>query len=244
MTKKGQYVVDAFRALSLGQCRPGDHDDGKAELTRGFDLGKRAGAPRVAGDDPFDIPRPHQVEIAGEGKGAARNDDASVRQRQCSIGSIRKSQSVGVLRTCGERCEVLPANGEEYAGALFGKCGGCGCNVLNLDPVVVRRSLPRRALQGDQRGSRRCASRDRVAAHLDRKRMRSIDNMRDPLPPDVVDQAAGAAEAADAGRQRLHRRCLGAAGVGVDRVKPQARGGLRQTIGVARSAQYEGAYHD
>jgi len=244
MTKKGQYVVDAFRALSLGQCRPGDHDDGKAELTRGFDLGKRAGASRVAGDDPFDIPRTHQIEIAGEGEGAARNNDAGVGHRQRSIRSIGKSQSVGVLRPCGERREMPTANGEKYAGALFGKCCGRGRHVLDLDPAVVRRSLPRRALKCDQRGSRRCAGGDRVVAHLDRKRMRRIDNMRDLMSPDIVDQAAGAAEAADAGRQRLSRRRLGAAGVGIGRVKPELRDGLRQTIGVAGTAQYEGTRHD
>jgi len=242
MTKKGQNVVDAFRALSLGQNGTGDHDDGKAELTRGFDLGERAGASGIAGDDPFDIPRTHEVEIAGERKGAARNNDAGVPQRQRAFGRIDKSQGVGVLGLCGERREMLAADGEEYAGALFGQGGGGSGHVFDIDPVVFRRLGPRRTLKRDQRGSGRGASRNRVAADLGCKGMRGVDDMGDALGSDVVGKPIRAAETADASRQRLRQRGLGAAGVRIDRVKPEPRGGLRQTIGLARSAQNEGVH--
>ncbi len=244
MTKKAQYLAEAFGAWSIGQLRPGDHDDGKAELTRGFDLGECAGPSGIASDYPFDIPRTQEIAIALEGEGTARNNDAGVRQRQRRIGRIRKAQGVGVLRPCGERPEMPTANREEDAGALFRERHNGRRQILNLDPVVAWRPFPRRALQGDQRDARCGAGRDRVAADLDRKRMGGIDDMADPLLPDVVDEAASPAESADAGRQRLPGGCLGAACIGVNCVETPLGGSLRKTIGVVGSAQDEGACHD
>ena len=167
------------------------------------------------------LARTHQIEIAGKGEGAARNDDVGVRQRQRSFGSIDKPQRVGVLRPGAERRKMLAANGEEDAGALFGKRSGGGAtsstsiqlspgdrfhgarsSAISAVPVVAQAATALRLISAANGwvASTTCVIR---------------------LPPDVVGQAARAAEAADARRQRLRQRGLGAAGIGIDRVKPE-----------------------
>jgi len=243
MTKKSQHVVNAFRSSSLGQSGAANHDDGKAELPRGFYLGERAAASRIAGDNPLDTARTYQIEIAGQCKGAARNNDAGLSQRQRFIGSIGQPQGVGVLRLCGERGEMLAANGEEYAGVLVGQSGGGSCHILNLDPVVGWRPSPRRPFECDQRGAGRGTGCDSIAPDLGCEGMRGIDEMGNALGSDVVGEPVRAAETADAGRQRLRCRGLSAASVGIDRVEPQARRRVCEPVGFAGSAQDEGAHH-
>jgi len=244
MTEKAQHLHEAGRAWSIGQSRPGDHDDGKAELPGGFDLGDCAGPSGIAGDDPFDLPRAHEITIAFNRKGAARNNDAGVRQRQRGIGRIGQSHSVAVLRSCGERLKMPPANGQEDPGASCGERRDGGCQIIDIDPVVAGRPGPGRALQRDQRRAGHGARRHRISAHLERERMRGVDDMGDPMLADVIGQAARAAKPTDAGRQRLRGGRLGAAGVGIGRVKMKLRDSLRETVGVAGSAQDEGARHD
>jgi hypothetical protein len=73
--------------------------------------------------------------------------------------------------------------------------------------------------------------------------MGRIDHMRDGFPANIFGKAARAAEAADAGWQRLVARSAGASPIGINRIEPRARRGFGEQIGVGRSAQNEGAHH-
>ena len=73
--------------------------------------------------------------------------------------------------------------------------------------------------------------------------MRRIDHMRDAFAPNVVGKTAHAAEAADAGRQRLIGGRAGAAAIGIDRIEARARDCRGEQVGVGCSAQNEGARH-
>ena len=113
MTEPRQHVLDARHPPPLRQPGPGDHDDRQAKLARGVDLGARAVAAGISRDDPCDVSRSHQIEIACDGERAARNDDVGDRQRERAIRRIDKSQRIGVLRLGGERRQMLPADREQ-----------------------------------------------------------------------------------------------------------------------------------
>ena len=83
-----------------------------------------------------------------------------------------------------------------------------------------------------------------MAAHLSGEGMGGVDHMRDRFAADEVRKARRAAEAADAGWQRVRQRNFGAAGIGIDRADSCARASVGEPVGVACSAQNECARHE
>ncbi|GCC47473.1 hypothetical protein chiPu_0031774, partial [Chiloscyllium punctatum] len=202
--------------------RPRDHDDGKVERACGVDLGAGAGSAGIAGDDPFDIARAHHLELGLEREGSARDDDVRIGQWQRLLGRIDKSQRIGLLRQGTERRDMLAADCEKYIGTTLRQGRDRGCDVRDLDPAVAGGPLPGRAFEREQRCRGLRAGGDRVAAHLGREGVRRVDHMGDAFTTQIIGKAADAAEAADAGRQRLLGRRVGAAAIGIDRVDPRA----------------------
>ncbi len=243
MTEPLHNLGHAFRPRPVGQLGPREHDNGKAEFARGVDLGTRARSPGIAGNDPFDVARAHHLQFTGKREWSTRYDDIGIRKRQRPIGRIDKPQSVDVLQLGAEGCDVLPADRKKHPRAILWQRRDSGGDTRDLDPIVAGRFYPGRALERDKRRSGCLARRNRVAAHLGREGMGRVDDMRDSFSTNVFGKAVRAAEAADAGRQRLVRRGAGAPPVGIDRVEPRTRRSVREQIGIARSAQNEGACH-
>lgn len=232
----------AFDPLSLGQFRPRDHDHGQAQRTGGVDLGARAIAAGIAGDDPRDASRAHHLQLAIKRERSARHDYVS-REGQGRFRWIDESQRVGVLRPGREWRNVLAPDSEEDARRGFGKSSDRSVDVSDLDPVVDGRLVPRRSLQCNQWRPGFRASRNRVAAYLGGKGMRRIDHMRDGFAMNVVGKPDHAAEAANPGRQRLIGGRTGAAAIGIDGRDARARDCRREQARIGCSAQNEGARH-
>ena len=242
MIEPAHDLGDVFDPQLIRPLRPFDHDDGQFQFACCIDLGARAFPAGVAGDDPFDAPRTHQVQLAGERERPARDDQIGVRQRQRTCRGIDEAKRVGMLRFRRERRDMLPANGEEDIRPRVRQCRHGGHHIRNLDPDVAGRFDPRLAFQRDQRRRRCVTRRNRVAADPGRERMGRIDHMREFLLPDNIGKPVRAAKAANARRQRLIDRNLRSSGIGIDRVDPSSRDGSRQRIGFARSAQDEDAH--
>lgn len=242
MTEPAHHFVRASGPQLIRQLRPLDHDDGQFQFTRRIDLGARAFPAGVAGDDPFDSPRTHQIEFTGKRERPARDDQIGIRQRQRTSRGIDEAERVGVLRFACERRDMLPADGEEDIRPRLRQCNHGGRHIRNLDPAIAGRFDPWRALQRNQRRCRCVTRRNRVAADLGCERMGCIDHMREFVLPDDIGKSVSAAEAADTRRQRLIDRDLRSAGIGIDRVDPRSRDSSRQRIGFARSAQDEDAH--
>jgi hypothetical protein len=83
-----------------------------------------------------------------------------------------------------------------------------------------------------------------MAAHLGGEGMGRVDHMRDGFAADEVGQTLRAAEAANAGRQRMGQRNFGAAGIGIDRVDLRAKESVGEAVGIACSAENERARHE
>jgi len=148
-----------------------------------------------------------------------------------------------VLRFGGEGSDVLPADAEEHARAFNRQGGNGGWNIRNLDPVIALHFGPWRSRKRDQGRVRRRASGNRVAAYLGCEGMRRINHVGDFFASDVVGEPVRAAETAGAGRQRLIEADLRPSGIGIDCVEAFGCNRGCQSIGVARSAQNEGACH-
>ena len=232
----------AFDPRPLGQSRALDHDDGQTKLAGGIDLGARALPARVAGHDPFDLPRAHQLQFTGKCERPSRNDELGISQRQRTVSSIDEAERVGVLRPGHERRDMLPADGEENIRSRLWQRGYGGRDIIHVDPDVVSGPDPRLALQRDQRRCRRPAGGERIAADLGCERMRCIDHMREFFLPNEIGKTVRPTEAADPDRQWLIDRNLCSSGIGIDRVEAPSRGFSRQQIGFARSAQDENAH--
>ena len=242
MTKPCHHLVDALDARPIGKQRPRDHDDAQAKFARGVDLGARAVPAGISCDQPFDVSGAHQFEIALACEGTARNDDLGVRKWQRLAGRIDKSERVDVLRLGREWRDVLPADREEDMRAGLRQRRERFIEITHFDPSIARDLRPWRAFECDQRSSRRSAGFDCVTTHLGGKGMSRVDHMRDLCVSDEVSESSRPAEAADAGRYVMAEWDLRAACIGVDRVNLRAHNLIRELVGVARSAQNEGAH--
>jgi hypothetical protein len=242
MTEPLHDLGHAFHPQPVGQSRSRQHDDWKAEHTRSLDLGVRAVAAGIAGDDPFDAARPHHLQFAVQRERSARHDDVGIKG-QCVFGRIDEPQSIGVLRPRSKRRDVLPADCEQHARAGLRQRRDCGRDIRHLDPVVAGNPGPWRALERDQPRFGRRASRNRVAAYFGCERMRGVDDICDFFATNVIGKAGRSTEAPNAGRQRLACWRSGASTVRIDRVKRCARHRLGKQIGVRRSTQNERARH-
>ena len=242
MTKPRQNVIDTFHPQPLGQFGSRDHDHGQRKFSRGVDFCSRSCAARIARDDPFDSPRMHQVKLALERERPARDDHFCIWQRQGTFGRVDKAKRIGVLRPRREGRNMLPADREKHARRLLGQGRDSGCDIAHVDPVVGGLACPWRALQRDQRNFCRRAGHHGMPAHLGRERVRRIDHMRDALAPNEVREPIGSAKAADPRRQVMRQRNFGPPGVGIDGINAGARQRIRKLVGVACSAQNEGAH--
>jgi hypothetical protein len=242
MTEPLHDLGHTFHPQPVGQLGPLDHDHRQTQFARSVDLGARAPSPGVAGNHPLDTARTHHVPFTGEGERPTRNDEICIRQRQRTFCGIDKAKRVGMLRSRRKWRDMLPADGEENIRPRLRQSSHGGCDVLYIDPDIVRRFDPRLAFQRDQRRCRCRAGGRRVAADLGCEGMGRIDHMREASLPNGIGQTVGTAEAADTGRQRLIDRDLCSPGIGIDRVKSSICGRSSQQIGFARSAQDEDAH--
>jgi len=241
MSKPLHHLGHALYPRPVRHLRAADHDDGQAKLACGVDLGSRARSSRVAGNDPIDATRAHQVKFAGKLERTSRHHDVGLRKRQRAIGWIDEAQDIAVLRLGAERSDVLPADGKKYASWLDRQRRNRGGDIGCLDPVFIQQFAPWRTFKRDQLRAAGSTGRNRVTAHLGREGMGRIDNMRDGLPPNVFGKSTRSAEAADAGRQFLLRRRARASAVGIGRLKPGLRDRFGKQMRLARSTQNEGA---
>lgn len=237
------HLVDAPRNRAGRDAGPVDHDDRQAKNPGSNDLGARAVATGVLGDDMGDGMAAHQRQIVLQREGAARDDGMGIGQRQGRGRRIDKAQQVTVLRLTREVVQMHPADGQEHPGRAIGQGAGGGGNVGGMGPAIPGLRLPWLAFQRDERYSRHRRRRDGIGAHPRGEGMGCVDQMRDAFVPQVAHQPLDAAETADAGGQRLRARRLGAASIGQRGV--DTGGGKRagKAGGVGGAAQEKDARH-
>ncbi len=189
-----------------------DQPDRQAQLPRRVKFGARSAAAGVFGDDQIAPVAAQQREVGGEVKGAARDFQRHLRQRQIPR-RIDEAQKIIMLRLAGEIREMQAADGEEDPARRSAKPRHRSGEVWQAGPVIARAGCPGRAHQAQEwdPGQRRC--RMGVPAHLRGKRMGRVDQMGDPMRPDPVGKAFAAAKASGSDRHRLGAWAFHPAGI-------------------------------
>lgn len=243
MRQPVQSRLDGVDGGAFGQPWAIDEDDGKVARARGIELGARAVAAGVFGDDGGDLVGSEQRQIAAEREGATRNNDIRVRQQQWRSISIDETHEITMLRLGREGGEVLAADGEKDARRRVGQGGDACGDIGHGMPAVARPRCPGGALEAEQWRVRLRAGSDRIAAHAGCERMRGVDDVGDAIVREVSREAGDAAEATDARRQRLCGGRGGAAGIGEHAIDASAGKRLRKPARFRRTAQQKDARH-
>ena len=110
-----------------------------------------------------------------------------------------------MLRRAEERGELQPPLGEERRSRLGSERRGGIFHGRDFDPPVARLARPRRAGEDDERRAGGAAGGDGVGRHARREWMGRVDDGVDALVREIGGEARGAAEAADAQRDRRRR---------------------------------------
>ena len=199
---------------AVGCCRAGDQDHRQMQAACRLQLGQRAGAAGVFGDDMGDGMAAHQGHVGFNREGATIKDHFGIWHRQRGTGRIDQAQQVEMLGLGGEGGQGLLADGKEYPRRVGRQGSNRRLGIGHMLPVIARLRQPFASFMGDQRGLGHRASLNRVTADLGGEGMRCIDDMGNPCVNNVVGKAVYAAIAAKTGWQGLRHRIFGAPGVG------------------------------
>ena len=243
MSEKGHNLGHAPRDASGRQAWPVDQDHRHPEATRGVEFRPCAGATGVFGNDEIDTSGFQKLPVALLAERATRDDRLGIRQRQLALRRVDEPEDVTVPGLRGESAKVLATDGKEDAGGFLWQSRDGSGEVGDVGPVVVVACLPRRALIGAKRRSRVFASRNRVPTHLCCEGMGRIHYMGYVFGPKKGGKALRAAETADARRQGLFDGCVGAPGIGKDRIHPVGGKVAGELARLAGAAEKKDACH-
>ena len=241
MIEPAHHFANAARDRPFRQARATNHDDGQMQQARGVQFGAGADAAGVLGDDMRDAMGLEQHDIARDFERAAAEHDFAAREWQRRLWCINKAQQIEMLRFGSESREVLPANAEKDVGGRLRQNSDGGVDIGHGQPIVALAGCPGRALEGDEWRLRLRTSRNRVAAHPCRKRVRCVDDVCDALCRDELCEPGYTAEAADANHQGLRNRIGRPSGIRVDRIDAGRRQGMRQLARLRRAAEQKDA---
>lgn len=237
------YLFHLMKHKARRQGWPVDQDHWNALDQSRFQLGLCPATPGVLGDDMGDAVILQQRQIARQIKGAARYDGPRIWQGQWRLRHIDKAQEVVMLRFGRERRKVLFSDRQKDAGGPIGQRRHRTSHVGHMMPVIVGARSPRRALKNTQRCAGGGTGGDGVLAHLRGEWVGGVNHMADLFAPQIGGQTFGPAKAADAGRQRLRDRAVGAPGVGKDCIHAARRQSAGKGGRFGGAAQQEDARH-
>lgn len=238
-----QNIVDFGKNPACRQRRPVDQNDRNPQGSSRFQLGIRAAATGILGNDQADPIGLQKCEIVRFVKGAAREDQRYVGQGQGGCRRIHQAQQIPVLGPRGEIRQRLLADRQEDAGGVVRQRSDSPRRIGNRAPVIARPDHPRRALERADRGSGQGACGKGIAAHASSERMSGVNHMGDPFGAQIGRQPVDSAEPAHTGRQGLRHRAFRAPGIREDRIDPCVGQAAGQRRRLGRAAEQKDARH-
>ncbi|KFI29531.1 hypothetical protein CN97_15320 [Haematobacter massiliensis] len=229
-------------ALTL-RCGPLDHQHGQAQQAGGAELGFRALASRVLGDDDVDAVSFQKHPLLCRIEGATPDDGAEVRERRRHHRRINQPEQVVVLRETCKSVQILPTDGKEHMPPRARKRCGRGCHIRHRYPAIPGSRHPAGALQPEKRCSGPVAGSTRVAAYSGGEGMGGIYDPANPFPDEIFRQPIDTPETTDPHGYRLRTGDKGAPGVGQDRGEPRLCHGGGKAAGFRRTAKDQGRSH-
>jgi len=203
MTQPLQNRGHVENLLTRGQGGSVDHHNRQTQFARGKQLGLRARATGVFGNDTGDPMGAHQLQVSLNGERPAVCYHDVICEGQGGAWRIDEAQQVKVLRI---RCEFLKVHTPDSQHDPFTRHiqrRDSRGYVGHIYPVVALLSTPRCARKRYQRILGRLARLNRIQAHLGGKGVRGVDQMCDLVVNDISGKAFGTVKAADALGKRM-----------------------------------------
>ncbi len=231
---------NVFRVGHFGprrQHRSVDHQNRKAKRARRLQLGLRPAAARVFRYNQLNLMALQQGGVVRHVERPSRDDNVVLGQGWRLLRRVDKPQHVVMLRLCGKPCNLHPTNRQKnpLCGAI--QSVQCAVHVRNALPLITVLWDPSVAHQGQQRHARCLARRKSISAHLIRKGMGRVHQMRHGVVPQVRGETLDAAKPADPHRDRLRLRRFNPTGIGQHRRHPGVSDTPRQSRRLGGAAQ-------
>lgn len=237
MSNPVQNLFDGAGFAPLRRVGPIDHEYRQAEFPGGIDLGAGAFTAGIPGYQKIDPVRFQKVTLRRSCERPSINDDVVMWQPGALLRDVDESQEIMVLRRDLEDRDCRSPDGKENAlGRAANRPGGSD-RVRHSCPAISGRGRPRRSRKRDQGHAGGCAGRDRVPAYLGGERVGGVDQVRDGMVLEIVDQACLAAKSADSCRQWLRDGFRHATGVGKRGAQPQGGDMRRKRARLGGAAQ-------
>lgn len=243
MTQPVDHRLDGMKLAARWQGRSRDHDDGQAEFACRHQLGARAIAAGILGNDDLDGMFVQKRPVRFDRERSAIDDDAVTRQGRRRLRLVDEAQQIMVLRLRGEGGEVLTPERQHHASGGTGKGSHRFIDIRYIAPVVARFARPWRARQGDKRYAGLIRGFAGIGAHRGGEGMGRIDQMRDSVRLQKMGEPFRPAETADAHRDGLGAGICDPSGIAQHRRHAGIgeRGG--ESTGLARAAENEDVGH-
>lgn len=237
MSNPVQNLFNGADFVSLRRVGPVDHEYRQAEPSGGIDLGTGAFAAGIPGNEEIDPVRFQKVTLSRFCKWPSINDDVMVWQCGALLRGVDKSQEIVMLRFGLEDRDFRSPNGKEYPLGRTAKRPGGLRHVRHSGPAVTWAGSPRRSCKRDQGHACGRASRDRIPAHLGGERVGGVDQVRNGMVLEIIDQARCAAKSPGSSRQRLCDGVHHATGVGERGTHPHGGDMRREGARLGGAAQ-------
>ena len=149
-----------------------------------------------------------------------------------------------MLRRVGERREFIAAERNKDVAGLFADGAHGRAGAADFGPAIACDRNPRRPPQRDKRQTGFACRGDGIRRNHRRIGMRGIDQRVDALPAEIIGQARGTAETADANRHGMRHRRSRAAGERQRHVEAAALGeAFAEQASFRGAAENEDASH-
>lgn len=219
-----------------------DHDDLDAERAGCGNLPIGGAAAGILRHNDIDAFVPQQFLLVDLGKGAARQDIATVPYGKRRIDRIDAADEIAVLGRGGKTEGLLPSNGKEDPAPSASQRFDGTFGAIDPRPAIAFDRFPRRPAQGEERNTRSFGGGRRVLRDLGGEGMGRVDEQVDACLSQVINESVDAAEATDPAWQG---QGLGIAGAARKRHRRVESAGCRkllgQTAGLCRAPQNQNA---
>lgn len=237
MSNPVQNLINSADFVSLWRIGPVDHEYRQTEPPGGIDLGAGAFAAGISGNEKVDPERFQKIALGRFCKWPSINDDIVMWQRGALLRSVDESQEIVMLRRDLEDRDFRSPNGKENPlGRTAKRLGGFG-HVRHSGPTITRAGRPRRSSKHDQGHASGCAGRDSVPAYLGGEGVGGVDQVRNGMVLEIVDQARCAAKSPGSSRQWLRDGIRHATSVGECSAQPQGGDVCRKDARLGGAAQ-------
>ena len=204
--------ADTVNLRPFGLLGAIDHYDRQAKRSCGSDLGVGACSTGVLRDDQIYIMRQHEVPVVFLVERSPIHNHLGPMKGQRFLRRIHKPKNVKVLRVRRELHEMHSAHRQhDVLGRLVQRLNRSR-NIFDASPIVTGQRFPLRPGQRQKRNARYRTGGDCISAHLDRKRMGCIDDMRYVRGLNKACETIGASETTNPLGQGLPKRALNATG--------------------------------